>query len=195
MPKLSSFVKKKAGARDPGSKREEEEEERGESQLKGPPQPQRVTEAGRSRVTSTPQQQQRQPPLSRPAQASSAPQGTLPEIGIPKKALDEYIANKVFRWPDGSLRKEKPPAKKEVVLARRDWDDLVNYCRRTGGCPDCTKGYCLRHGVGVSAAEHEAYCRSIGVWNQPLKDMQERIYMEEQGLSSSLTLKYQTPVK
>ena len=64
-------------------------------------------------------------------------------------------------------------------------------------------GYCLRHGVGVSPEEHEKYCRSIGVWNQPLQDMKEEIYMEEHGLSrgqgsrsaSSLTMKYQLPVQ
>ncbi len=68
----------------------------------------------------------------------------------PSQTLDEYNANKVFRWPDGSLRREKPPAKREVALARREWEDIVSYCRRTGGCPHCTEqGLCLRHGFGV----------------------------------------------
>ena len=90
----------------------------------------------------------------------------------------------MFRWPDGTLRKEKPPAKKAVVLARKDWEDLVTYCRRTGGCPQCTEGYCLRHGLGVSRVEHVAYLKKIGIWNQPVNDMMEQIYMESKGLKT-----------
>ena len=142
MPKLSSFVKKKAETSDQRVKREEEErghahggrssafKKTGESQVRKDRLLPGTVESGSGRV-------QTRPAVPVP---SKAPQPARPEIGIPKKTLDEYIANKVFRWPDGSLRKEKPPAKKEVVLARKDWDDLVLYCRRTGGCPDCTKG-------------------------------------------------------
>ena len=91
----------------------------------------------------------------------------------------------MYRWPDGSLRKEKPLAKRNVVMARRDWSDLVNYCRRTGGCPHCTEGRCLLHGFNVDPRDHEEYCKEIGVWNQPLQDALERIYMEEQGLAKA----------
>ena len=100
-----------------------------------------------------------------------------------KKALEDYVANKVFRWPDGSLRREKPPAKRVVALARKDWRDIVDYCRRTGGCQYCTQGRCLRHGVGVTRQEHEEYLKEIGVWNQPLADLEEQLYMEEQNLA------------
>ena len=87
----------------------------------------------------------------------------------------------MFRWPDGSLRKEKPPSKRNVVLARKEWEDIVDYCRRTGGCEYCTKGQCLLHGYNVNPKDHERYCKDIGVWNQSLKETLEQIYME--GLS------------
>ena len=100
-------------------------------------------------------------------------------LSRPPQALADHAATRVFRWPDGSLRKEKPPAKRNVVEARAEWEDIVDYCRRTGGCPHCAQGACLRHGFGVSARDHENYCREIGVWNQPVQDLKEKIYMEK----------------
>ena len=97
----------------------------------------------------------------------------------PPAHLREALANRRFRWPDGTLRKEKPPYKREVFDARREWEDLVAYCRRTGGCADCTKGKCYLHGVGVSYEDHKAFCLALGVWNQPLEDMKNQVYAEE----------------
>ena len=36
----------------------------------------------------------------------------------------------------------------------------------------------------MSRAEREEYCREIGVWNQPLEDLKESLYMEERGIKA-----------
>ena len=105
----------------------------------------------------------------------TAPPSSRPDLGMSRSALEELNRNRVFRWPDGSLRPDKPPAKKNVVLARREWEDIVNYCRRNGGCQYCTAGACLLHGFGVSQQEHEAYLKEIGLWNQPLQDLRQAL--------------------
>lgn len=35
----------------------------------------------------------------------------------------------LFRWPDGSLRKEYPPRNKYVVAARKRWSEIAHFCR------------------------------------------------------------------
>lgn len=154
MPKLSSFVKK----------------------------------GDRAERSERPDRREAKAPAKAPARAPEfdpvAKSTPRPDTGLTAAQLEEHQRTRRFRWPDGSLRKEKPPAKRNVVVARRDWEDIVDYCRRTGGCVHCTKGRCLLHGFGVSRAEREEYCREIGVWNQPHEDLKESLYMEERGIKA-----------
>jgi len=167
MPKLSSFVKRGKGPAPAAPAAEERQPVRTEREVAA------SAKGGKSLADEA----------SFAPVAAAAKPAPRPDLGIPKQTLDEYNASKVFRWPDGSLRREKPPAKREVVLARKEWEDIVTYCRRSGGCPYCEKGYCLRHGFGVSAEDHRRYCEEIGVWNQSLQDLMEQLYMEDQGLT------------
>jgi hypothetical protein len=71
---------------------------------------------------------------------------------------------RVYRHPDGSLRRERPPRKPVVVAARREWADLVHYARINGGNRDATeKGVCFRTGIGCTWAEHAEYLRRMGL--------------------------------
>jgi len=63
----------------------------------------------------------------------------------------------MFRWPDGSLRKEYPPRNPYVVAARRKAARLVQFCRITGGDDESTKGKSYRHNVGVLWCAHARY--------------------------------------
>ncbi|UPQ99618.1 hypothetical protein HOP50_04g29260 [Chloropicon primus] len=177
MPKLSSFVKKRGGsvAEGKGSS--------SSSSTLPPPSSSSKASASGVKAQAAKAGSSRAPKHPAPDQSQSSE--PRPDIGIPKKALGEYIANRVFRWPDGTLRRDKPPAKRSVVVARKEWEDIVTFCRRTGGCTYCAQGKCLLHGFGVSPEEHEKYLREMGLWNQPLKDVQEQIYMEEQGLRTA----------
>ena len=63
----------------------------------------------------------------------------------------------MFRWPDGSLRKEYPPRNPYVVAARRKAQRLVHFCRITGGDDESTKGKSYRMNVGVLWSAHARY--------------------------------------
>ena len=76
------------------------------------------------------------------------------KVPEPPPHLAALLKDRKFRWPDGSLRPEKPPYPRHVFEERRKWEDLVRYCRTTGGCPECTAGECFRCGTGVSREEH-----------------------------------------
>ena len=116
------------------------------------------------------------PPGSRPPGGGPRLRVKVPE---PPPHLAALLKDRKFRWPDGSLRPEKPPYPRHVFEERRKWEDLVRYCRTTGGCPECTAGECFRCGTGVSREEHKAYCQALGVWNEPLERLRDEVYAEE----------------
>lgn len=96
------------------------------------------------------------PPPRRPQVVTDA----LARVPDPPKVPYE----RVYRHPDGSLRKERPPRKPVVVAARREWADLVHYARINGGNRDATeKGVCFRTGIGCTWAEHAEYLRRMGL--------------------------------
>ena len=101
------------------------------------------------------------------------------KVPEPPAHIAALLKDRKFRWPDGSLRPEKPPYPRHVFEERRKWEDLVRYCRTTGGCADCTAGECFRCGIGVSREEHRAYCQALGVWNEPLEQLRDEVYAEE----------------
>lgn len=103
------------------------------------------------------------------------------KVPEPPPHLAALLKDRKYRWPDGSLRPEKPPFKRHVFDERRKWEDLVRYCRTTGGCQDCAKGECHLHGVGVSYVEHKAYCQALGVWNEPLERLRDEVYAMDLG--------------
>ena len=76
----------------------------------------------------------------------------------------------LFRWPDGTLRREYPPRNPYVVAARRRFAGLVHHCRVTGGDEESTKGASHRYGVGVLWAAHARYLvDKLGIqpeWNE-----------------------------
>lgn len=63
----------------------------------------------------------------------------------------------LFRWPDGTLRREYPPRNPYVVAARRRFSGVAHHCRLTGGDDECAKGQSHRFGVGVLWAAHARY--------------------------------------
>ena len=63
-----------------------------------------------------------------------------------------------FRWPDGTLRDEKPPPNPYTAANRRKWASLVEHCRKNGGDRGFeTTGQSLRYGLNVPAPQHSAY--------------------------------------
>lgn len=63
-----------------------------------------------------------------------------------------------FRWPDGSLRPERPPPNPYAVSNRRKYAPLVRYCRTHGGDKGFdTAGGSWRYGIGVGYDEHLKY--------------------------------------
>ena len=84
------------------------------------------------------------------------PDGTVIVPDAPKvPGFDPF--DQMFRWPDGSLRKEYPPRNPYVVAARKRWHELVTHCRMSGGDEECTKGVSYRYGIGVLWCEHARY--------------------------------------
>ena len=61
---------------------------------------------------------------------------------------------RLYRQPDGTLGRKRPPRKPYTVAARREFADLCYYARTNGGCVKCTEGVCHRHGTGVLWAHH-----------------------------------------
>ena len=61
---------------------------------------------------------------------------------------------RLYRQPDGTLGRKRPPRKPYTVAARREFADLCYYARTNGGCAKCTEGVCHRHGTGVLWAHH-----------------------------------------
>jgi hypothetical protein len=55
----------------------------------------------------------------------------------------------MFRWPDGSLRKEYPPRNPYVVAARRKAARLVHFCRITVGVMWCAHARYLTEKLGI----------------------------------------------
>lgn len=65
-----------------------------------------------------------------------------------------------FRWPDGSLRSERPPANPFAVANRKKYAPLVAHCRRKGGDRNFeTTGCSWRYGIGVSHKDHVNYLK------------------------------------
>lgn len=64
-----------------------------------------------------------------------------------------------YRWPDGVLRPEKPPANPYTVANRRRWKGLVDHCRIHGGDRTfkSTGGRSLRYNINVPWEQHQAY--------------------------------------
>ena len=62
---------------------------------------------------------------------------------------------RLYRQPDGTLGKKRPPRKPYTVASRREFADLCQYARINGGCDKCTEGVCHRHGTGVLWEEHK----------------------------------------
>ncbi|KAL4859626.1 hypothetical protein ACK3TF_000712 [Chlorella vulgaris] len=71
---------------------------------------------------------------------------------------------RTFRWPDGSLRPEKPPPSPHAVANRQQWAELVQHCRTAGGDRAFEReGQSLRYCLGVSHQQHAAYLAHIGL--------------------------------
>ncbi|GAB4817992.1 hypothetical protein N2152v2_005038 [Parachlorella kessleri] len=84
-----------------------------------------------------------------------------------KVDFDKRVANhgpRVYRWPDGKLRPEKPPANHYAAANRQKWQQLVEHCRTHGGDRSYDRhGYSLRYGINVNPGDHEDYLQSIGL--------------------------------
>ncbi|PRW58699.1 hypothetical protein C2E21_2783 [Chlorella sorokiniana] len=79
------------------------------------------------------------------------------------KRLREH-GPRTFRWPDGSLRPDRPPPNPYAVANRQQWAPLVQHCRTHGGDRAYERtGASLRHGLGVPYEQHEASMDSIGL--------------------------------
>ena len=63
-----------------------------------------------------------------------------------------------FRWPDGSLREERPPPSPYAAAIRTKWAHIVHYSRTHGGdrAFEAT-GQSLRYGIAVPRDQHVAY--------------------------------------
>jgi hypothetical protein len=65
-----------------------------------------------------------------------------------------------FRWPDGSLRAERPPANPLAAANRTKWAALVAHCRTHGGDREHElTGKSWRYGIGISREEHARFLR------------------------------------
>ena len=63
-----------------------------------------------------------------------------------------------FRWPDGSLKEEKPPPNPYAASNRRKWAPLIRHCRENGGDRVFENtGQSFRYGVNVSSEIHIEY--------------------------------------
>lgn len=106
-------------------------------------------------------QQQTRPP---PDSTSTPP----PEFHLAATKLGEAYHKRIhdhgprtYRWPDGSLKPEKPPERPYAVANRQRWAPLVDHCRRHGG--DRTfelTGHSLRYGLNVPYEFHQTYLKS-----------------------------------
>jgi hypothetical protein len=69
-----------------------------------------------------------------------------------------------FRWPDGSLKEEKPPPNPYAASNRRKWGPLVRHCREHGGDRVFENtGQSYRYGLNVSAEKHTEYLQQAGL--------------------------------
>ena len=101
------------------------------------------------------------PPLPKPEAndpelMKRAPKEVEPTIIPPRP--DHPAADpekRLYRQPDGTLGKKRPPRKPYTVASRREFADLCQYARINGGCDKCTEGVCHRHGTGVLWEEHK----------------------------------------
>ena len=69
-------------------------------------------------------------------------------------------AQTLYRQPDGTLGPQKPPRNPYTVAARKQFADLVHYCRITGGDEEYTKtskSYRYNIGTGDTHAESSLY--------------------------------------
>ena len=95
---------------------------------------------------SPPPQQPSQPPPAQPLQHPS-----------PQEA-------RLYRWPDGELRREKPPPNPYTVAARKAFHELVVYAALNGGDEEATRtGRSLRLWINCTYEEHKAYLAERGL--------------------------------
>lgn len=138
-----------------------------------------------------PPQQQQQPQKQPPPGSLEQPSLGLQHEAAANKLQAEYAKRlrehgpRTFRWPDGSLRPERPPPNPHAVANRQQWAELVQHCRTHGGDRGNERqGASLRYGIGVAHQQHEAYLARIGL--EAETDAAGRYKGEVPGLPSPL---------
>lgn len=84
------------------------------------------------------------------------------EVTLNQKRVDilrvREHGRREYRWPDGVLRPEKPPANPYTVANRRRWKGLVDHCRTHGGDRTYNStGQSLRYNINVPWEQHRDY--------------------------------------
>ncbi|KAL4437076.1 hypothetical protein ABPG75_004215 [Micractinium tetrahymenae] len=185
MPKLSAYVEQQAGQNRAGPPA-------GAAAAVPPPagagtgQSQALPASPPTLQPAEQQQQQQQP-------ASEAGQQELEQLqsAASAKLQADYAKRlrehgpRTFRWPDGSLRPERPPPNPHAVANRREWAPLVQHCRTHGGDRAYERtGASLRYGLGVTHEQYAAYLAVIGL--QPEADEQGQYAGDVPGLPRPL---------
>ena len=108
------------------------------------------------------------PPRQRCPEGTELPYPWESEVGKPlpnERLIRKMLAvPKMYRQPDGSLGPKPRPKNPWTVANRKEFSDLVHYCRTNGGLTEADgykDGVSYRYNIGCTWTQHRLYMEQI----------------------------------